>query len=381
MRKFITTFLFLISISAFAQNNPTPPPISAENFMNLQSVEQIDFDGSLQAVVPESESLSSLKVDIPSGWFALGPESNQIVIPDRDGEIYVLSGQRVDFREQIPYQASVDDTIVIDIALNNHIMAAIYADGEHHYLGMGNMAYYGGNHQSIILSGGYQPTALWIDCDDSEFINDCETYVEVLDFSDGASYIWHFTSDDIVNMVNDIQDLDIIPYAPAQDEDAIVRIGRIPPPYAVTSSIDGIVKLWNLETGETVYEVDNGTGEAAVFGNINADATHLVWRDHGSDALYLLDFETGENRFIDNLYGGYVQWFFLSNDASLILAVNYNFEPNIVAWDVETGERTVLGEYRQCGLPQPDMARLSVDGTTLVIGCDTGLDIWRIVDS
>jgi hypothetical protein len=26
----------------------------------------------------------------------------------------------------------------------------------------------------------------------------------------------------------------------------------------------------------------------------------------------------------------------------------------------------------------PDMARLSVDGATLVIGCDTGIEIWRI---
>jgi WD40 repeat protein len=148
----------------------------------------------------------------------------------------------------------------------------------------------------------------------------------------------------------------------------------------VTSSIDGIVKLWNLETGETVYEVDNGTGEAAVFGNINKAATHLVWRDHDSKALYLLNFETGENRLIDELDAAYVQWFFLSNDASLIIAVNTNFEPNIVVWDVETGERTILGEYRHCNRPQPDMARLSADGTTLVIACDTGLDIWRIVE-
>jgi hypothetical protein len=51
----------------------------------------------------------------------------------------------------------------------------------------------------------------------------------------------------------------------------------------------------------------------------------------------------------------------------------------VVAWDVKTGERTILGEYRECNRPQPDMTRLSEDGTTLVIGCDTGLDIWRIV--
>ena len=161
-------------------------------------------------------------------------------------------------------------------------------------------------------------------------------------------------------------------------KNAVVRIGRIPLPYVVTSSLDGIVKLWNLDTGEIVYEVDNGTGEPSVFGNINADATHLVWRDNANQTLYLLNFETGENREIAPLNGDYAQWYFLSNDASVIIAVNLGGEPNVVVWDTETGERTNLGNYRECDRPQPDMARLTEDGSTLIIGCDTGLDIWRI---
>jgi WD40 repeat protein len=372
--------LFLITVSAFAQDKPTPPPISSENFSRLQSVMQINFEDGLEAVVPESESHSLLSLDLISAWFALDPSGYQIAIPDAQGEIYVLYGQIINFQEQIPYQAAAADTIVIDIAMNNHIMAAIYTDSENSYLSIGTMTYYGGDYQSLILPGGYQPVALWINCGDSEEIYDCEIFLELLSLSDGKSYIWHISSDDRVNNFTSVQDLEKFPYTPAQDPEAIVRIGRIHPPYTVTSSIDGIVKLWNLETGEILYEVDNSTGEAAVFGNINADATHLVWRDHGSNALYLLNFETGENRFIDYLNGGYVQWFFLSNDAGVIIAVNYNFEPSILAWNVETGERTVLGEYRQCNRPQPDMARLSADGTTLLIGCDTGLDIWRIVE-
>lgn len=168
-------------------------------------------------------------------------------------------------------------------------------------------------------------------------------------------------------------------YAPASDPDTVVRIGRVPPPYAVTSSRDGIVKLWNIQTGEVIYEVDNGTGEASVFGAINSDATHLIWRDSQNESLYLLNFETGENRFIANLNGQYAQWYFLSSDTSLALAVNLGFEPNVVAWNTATGEKILLGEYRECSRPQPDMARLSADGTTLVIGCDTGFDIWRIL--
>ncbi|MFW5691150.1 MAG: hypothetical protein ACOCXZ_01505 [Chloroflexota bacterium] len=49
----------------------------------------------------------------------------------------------------------------------------------------------------------------------------------------------------------------------------------------------------------------------------------------------------------------------------------------MIAWIVETGERIDLGTYRECSR-QPDMVRLSTDGTTLVIGCDTGLDVWRV---
>lgn len=168
-----------------------------------------------------------------------------------------------------------------------------------------------------------------------------------------------------------------LPYAPAQDLEAVVRIGRIPPPYEVTSSESGSVKLWDLTTGAVLREVDNGTGQPAVFGAINAAATHLAWRDEMNAALYLLDFETGDNRLIAELNGAYPQFLFLSDDTSLILGVNVDFVPNVVVWDVATGQRTDLGAYRECSRV-PDMARLSADGSTLVIGCDTGLDIWRV---
>jgi hypothetical protein len=59
--------------------------------------------------------------------------------------------------------------------------------------------------------------------------------------------------------------------------------------------------------------------------------------------------------------------------------VDVDDEPVVVAWDVATGQQYHLGTYRQCNRP-PDMARLSEDGTTLVIACDTGLDIWRVTN-
>lgn len=167
-------------------------------------------------------------------------------------------------------------------------------------------------------------------------------------------------------------------YAPSQQAEASVRIGRIAPPYAVTSDVGGVVTLWDLQRGEVLARVDNGTGQPAVFGALNAAGTHLVWRDPMNEAMYLLDFAAGENRLVAELNGAYAQWFFLSNDASTIIAVNLDFEPHVIVWDVATGEQSNLGAYRDCSRV-PDMARLSADGTTLVIGCDSGLDVWRVV--
>lgn len=73
----------------------------------------------------------------------------------------------------------------------------------------------------------------------------------------------------------------------------------------------------------------------------------------------------------------YINYILVSPEADVILGVHVGDEPIIAAWDVATGERTDLGAYRECSRT-PDMARLSGDGTTVVVGCDTGLDIWRV---
>ncbi len=163
------------------------------------------------------------------------------------------------------------------------------------------------------------------------------------------------------------------------DPNNVVRIGRIPSPYAVTSTEEGLVTLWYWPLNRAIATLDNGTGIPSVFGNINSPVTHLVWRDNFDTTLYLLDFTTGENRAIAPLNDEYVQWFFLGPNADVILGVNVNSVPNVFVWDVATGERFDLGPYLTCERPQPDRARLSTDGTTLVIGCDAGLQFWRVV--
>jgi hypothetical protein len=167
-----------------------------------------------------------------------------------------------------------------------------------------------------------------------------------------------------------------LPSVAEADRESNVRIGRMPAPLAVTSSVEGVVQLWDLELGELLHRVQLDL--MPTFGHINgASGRRLVWRDNASENLYLLDFETGENTQIAPLNGIYAQALLLGPSADVVLGVNLDLEPIVVAWDAATGERTDLGEYRTCSRT-PDMVQLSEDGTALVIGCDTGLDIWRI---
>ena len=203
---------------------------------------------------------------------------------------------------------------------------------------------------------------------------------EVWAGEDGSIWFEIFNLDgttQIVNLPSDpLADAQIVPYGLEDDPDALVRVGRIPPPYAVTTSEAGVVKLWNLETNTVLDEV-TVEGGPAVFGQVSPDARYFAWRDPASAQLNRLDFETGDNLPVAELDGQYVQGYFITPDGTTILGVDVDFEPLVVAWDADTGDRIDLGTYRTCSRV-PDMITLSADATTLVIGCDTGLDIWRI---
>ena len=197
--------------------------------------------------------------------------------------------------------------------------------------------------------------------------------------------VWWTGSSPMVETQDAISTLTDTGLAPAsrvfkQDTESVIRIGRIAPPLAVTVTEDGRVKRWHLETGEITAEVQV-EGALPIYGQVNAGGDrYLAWRDPMSEALHLLDFETGEDRIIAELNGTYIPFIFLTANADVIIGVYVDDEPVVVAWDVTTGEKHELGEYRSCNRA-PDMVRLSRDGTTLVIGCDTGLDIWRVSDS
>ena len=163
---------------------------------------------------------------------------------------------------------------------------------------------------------------------------------------------------------------------PSDTPQPLIRVGRIQLPIIVQTAFDGAIDIFDFDRVVGEYEV---VESPAVFGNVNVPLTHFAWSDPNSMYLNLLDLETGDNQIITELNGAYAQYYLLSHDASLVIAVNIGFTPNVIAWGTNTGERYDLGAYRACKRI-PDKVKLSADGMTLVIGCDTGLDLWRIVD-
>jgi hypothetical protein len=339
MRKFGIFWLFLVIFMTHAQ--ASFEVITAQNYTRLQSVKQVDFDDI---------------GDFISGWFALSQDGEHIVVVDQEQRVIHISPDAT----QVLYQQA---DFVTGTLWGNTWVGLHTRDNTYDIVTVQN------GEKSVFT------TPIMGDLPDyptEVFVSENEIMVEVqpLD-SERKPYVF------VLNRMT--QAFETRPYAPAQDETSVVRIGRIPPPYTVTSRLNGDVLLWDWAQGTLLQVVNNRTGEPSVFGNLNTSATHLVWRDNANENLYLLNFATGDNWQIDTLNGAYAQWYFLSDNADVIIAVNLGFEPNVVAWDVASGKRTVLGEYRACNRPQPDMARLSADGTTLVIGCDTGIDVWRIV--
>lgn len=374
MRYCFTLLLLLSMTIVHAQERPSSPIITAENINQLQSAHQLDF---ADISIPEALA-DTLENPVPSvdlGWFIYSQASDRFLLIDTTNRLYIVTtdGIATDIIENVN---------VIDAAVFGDDLFAVLLTTESGYAVWYDDFYHDSSaveRQEITVDSENFPAAIWVTCPDNADVSGvgCYANVEITTTADGIiQQMPPFGQADSSNTLTPITELF---YAPAQDSDAVVRIGRIPFPYVVTSTLDGQVSLWNLETESRLYTVDNATDVPSVFGNINTPATHLIWRDNPNETLYLLDFETRENTIIASLEGDYAQWYFLSNDATVAIAVNLGGEPNVIAWDITSGTQMDLGTYRECERPQPDMTRLTPDGTTLIIGCDSGLDIWRVM--
>lgn len=335
--RFIVYLLMIIGIINVSTADTDLIPITAENIRDLQSVMQIDF-----ADHP----------DIRSGWFVMSPDGQYVAVRAGLNRMMIWQGTTFIASVTIPTTTIVDAVFIPPLSLtmlddNGRVIVHSLESGRQDILALNT------SHHIVQSVWFNPPTATF--------------WLEALTVPENEYTVFS------IDFASEIQ---THPYAPATDRNALVRIGRIMPPYVVTSSPEGEVKLWHLETGEVLASADVGD-LPAVFGQISPNARFLVWRNPMSEAVNLFNFETGENQRIADLNGAYFQAFFVSDDGDVILAVDENFQPRIVAWITATGERIDLGEFRACSRV-PDMIRMSQDFTTLVIGCDTGLDIWRI---
>jgi len=332
------------------------PPLTADNLDQFASAVQIDF-----ATLENADRFDS-------GWFALSGDGAYVAVTQRDGGLVIFdsAGGEVAATYNVTRSSDQPGTVLdADFGSDNRTLVALHADGERYYLSLHTID---GDEITVVTlpESPDMPVRVWLDADG------LYAWIEVLAF-EGPHYVMRMP---LPGADGDEADIITLPSGPENDMEAYVRIGRIPAPLAVTASLDGVVKLWNLETGEVTHEVQ--LDGVPVFGRVNeTSGTQMAWRDPISDALYLLDFVTGENQQIADLGGAYIQAILLSPAADVILGVAVDDRPVVVAWNAATGELTELGAYRQCSRV-PDLVRLSADGSTLVIGCDTGLDVWRV---
>jgi hypothetical protein len=349
--------------------------IDAGNIGRLESMSRVEFEAFVdQAGIIENGWFVMSDYPVKQGvLFALTNRNSEVVIWNEQSN--AVSRYHVTGADGLP--SSVIDMRFIE---NSSDFISLHSDGSRNYI-----AYLSTGDVEVIDELPLQeaiPQMVWGYIDAAFPPASYYTYVEMLaeqpytlSFSIGP--IGHITridrgSPDGPPIVGKIP-------SPHADPEAIIRIGRIAPPLAITVTEDGRVKRWHMETGEITAEVQVENA-LPIYGQINAGGDrYLVWRDPMSQALHLLDFETGEDRVVVALNGTYIPFIFLTTGADVIIGVDVDDEPVVVAWDVATGQQYHLGTYRQCNRP-PDMARLSEDGTTLVIACDTGLDIWRVTN-
>lgn len=334
-------------------------PVDMGNIERLQSVRTMDF-----ADLPA-------EVMVESGWFTLSPDGRWIGVVRRDGGVVIYDSTDGDIADTFTVTGdNGEPATVLDARFHpdtqRQRLATINTDGEAFYAAVHSV---GGETERYDIPSEYGiPLRVWFDDADENL------WVETTSMA-GDSF-------DVLYLplpAAESQDFFTLPSGPENDAESFVRIGRIPAPLAITSTQDGRVKLWDLETGEVTHQVE--LGAVPVFGRVNeTTGEQLAWRDQESQTLQVLDFETGENTLVAELDGDYIQALMLTPAADVVVAVHIGDDPVVAAWDVASGERIDLGEYRACNRV-PDMVQLSMDGTTLVIGCDTGLDVWQVVES
>ncbi|MBI5930426.1 MAG: hypothetical protein HY862_14035 [Chloroflexi bacterium] len=348
--------LLVILAPAQAQQS-VYPVITAENIRDLQSAQQIDF-----VTLPDD-------LVAASGLFVINSDASKIVTFGNEAGGPPLSRAILwGYSENLSVVPITDGSIFRTLSGDG---ACLYTG----YQGYVEVYHLDADEDTPVRMNLNAATdfvnELWLE--DPSICSDT-FYVEVTDVL-GQTAVWQLNMAE--SDATPILGYDHLFNVP--DKEMAARVGRVPPPFALTMDFDGNLYRWSMAHNTLTATVP--VGELAMFGAINQYGTHYVWLTQDYDALHLVDFEAQSDREVASLGEGfYISHLKLTNRADVIIGVDpKDASGTVSAWLVETSERVDLGPYRQCNRIQPDLVQLSSDGTSLVIGCDTGLDIWRVV--
>lgn len=316
-------------------------PIGAGNLERLRPAQRIEF--------------ANISDELQIGWFEANGDASEFVLIDGGGGIYRVG------------VAGVFDSITYrqDEAQVFSLIDAVYVNDTPIIL--------------YLLDGAYFVNGRQFRTDDfAVAIHKVVQSLFVEAITDRGATVYHEVALEAeTDTISPIRTLDL----PGSDADMLgMLIGRVDFPHVLLSNLaDSVLVAYRYPdafAGESgrVYELAGGP---AVAGAMNSAASHFAWSDPASARLNLLDLASGENTVVAETGGAYAQYHLLTADASAILAVNIDFAPEVFGWDVATGERYQLGAYRECERI-PDKVAISGDGKALIIGCDTGLEIWRV---
>jgi hypothetical protein len=333
--------------------------ITSDNVQNLRSVRQFDFDRLPDGFKPAS------------GIFSVSADGAKVItFANREGE--------APLSQAVLWGYTEDNTFALNAIDGNHLSRVLSSDGRCFALGYGG--YY-----SVWQLDPTQSAAMLIDT--QQMLNEgdsvinlwwssettapepCSTdlYAEVFAF-DGTTYLIRpaLSTEPIFT------DLFVVP-----DNSMAGRVGRAIPPLALTMDFENRLYRWDMNT--MTVNASLQVEDYAIYGAANAPASHYVWQQTDFNGLHLIDFSIPEDRLITTYENIYFSHLVLGFNADVVLGIDpSNQRGTVQALLVNSDTWIDLGEYRECAKTQPDLAVLSLDGTTLVIGCDSGIDVWQI---
>lgn len=362
MKNIVLVFVALAVVgglhSALAQSDEDASSISAENIEQLQSVKTYDFSDLPAGVFPAS------------GLFAVNYDGEKLVTFGRYSDTPPLSLAVLWGYGDAPIINRIDDGSISRVL--SYDGRCLYA-GYREYFAVWELQPDADDARLVHRSPTFVGDAvnnIWVDQDAGQILDPCSrlVYAEFI-AADGSMYVVDYDGEVIQDRLFPRED----------DDDIFARVGRIDPPLALTVTNMGVIWRWNMLTNTVEATVDSGG--VATYGAMNVSGTRYVWLGQDYDGLYLVDWEMGTNRLMADLDGAYISHLDIVADGSVVLGTDPQDQPGTVsAWIVDSGERIDLGPYRQCERTQPDQVELSRNGTALIIGCDQGIDVWRVVE-